>query len=323
MSKSNEFIGVDISKDRFDVWTSPKVYKRFSNDEKGFEKFLLFLPGNAWVVMEATASYYQRLVLFLYESGVKVSVVNPVVIKRFIQMKLQHNKTDKSDARLIWQYATEQPLRLWEPSPVYVDHCKMIYTSVELMFKQSTALKNKLHSLSSRGINTGMLVRSLKRQVKNLQKEIALLEAELEKVIKENEAEMLTNLTSIAGIGKKTALLLIVNTSGFRSFQNHRQLSAYFGLSPTAYSSGSSVKGSSRISKRGNPIMRNHLFLCSFTACSKNAQCKALYQRIVNKGKSKKLALVAVGNKLLKQAFAIAKSGIPYNPDFKSSLAVE
>ena len=63
--------------------------------------------------------------------------------------------------------------------------------------------------------------------------------------------------------------------------------------------------------------------MCSFTACEHNPQCKALYQRIVAKGKSKKLALIAVSNKLLKQAFAIAKSGIPYDPNYKSQLIIQ
>ncbi len=60
--------------------------------------------------------------------------------------------------------------------------------------------------------------------------------------------------------------------------------------------------------------------MCSFTACERNPQCKALYERIVAKGKSKKLALIAVCNKILKQSFAIAKSGIPYDPHYKSKL---
>jgi transposase len=63
--------------------------------------------------------------------------------------------------------------------------------------------------------------------------------------------------------------------------------------------------------------------MCSFTACSKNQQCKALYERIVAKGKSKKLALIAVTNKLLKQSFAIAQSGIRYNPEYKSLPGIQ
>ena len=70
----------------------------------------------------------------------------------------------------------------------------------------------------------------------------------------------------------------------------------------------------------GNPKLRNLLFMCSFNACKYNTACKALYDRIVAKGKSKKLALIAVCNKLLKQAFSIVKSGLPYDPNFKSTL---
>jgi len=176
-----------------------------------------------------------------------------------------------------------------------------------------------LHSLNSKN-QKGKIVMSLKRQIKQIQKEIILLESYIESTIKENEPEMLTNLTSISGIGKKTALMLISSTNAFSTFENHKQLSAYFGLAPAERTSGTSIKGRSRITKKGNPLIRNHLFLCSFTAYKHNPQCKALYKRIVDKGKSKKLALIAVCNKLLKQAYAVAKSGIPYDPYYKSSL---
>ncbi|HRX97915.1 MAG TPA: IS110 family transposase [Bacteroidales bacterium] len=321
MDKNTNFIGVDISKDRFDTWDPVNKHRRFGNDTKGFEQFLLSIPASSWVVMEATACYYQKLVVYLYENGVAVSVVNPVVIKRYIQMKLRHNKTDKADAKMIREYASEQPLNRWVPQPAYIESCKLIYSSVMLYNKNKTMLKNKLHSLVSRGYTTGTLVRSLKRQIKSLEKEIHTLETELEQLVKEQESTTLTNLSSIHGIGKKTALLLIITTNGFRNFNNAGQLSAYFGLAPMERTSGSSIRGVSRISKKGNPDVRNHLFLCSFTACHKNPQCNKLYERIVARGKSKKLALIAVSNKLLKLAFAVAKSGIPYDPNYKGSFA--
>ena len=71
---------------------------------------------------------------------------------------------------------------------------------------------------------------------------------------------------------------------------------------------------------KDNKKVRNHLFLFSFTACKCKPQCNALYDRIVNKGKSKKLALIAVVNKLIKQAYGIAKSELDYDPNFKSVL---
>ncbi len=319
MNKSTEFIGIDISKRVFDVWGEGFGYKQFKNNDEGFSSFLLLLTRSSWCVMEYTGSYYLKLARFLYENQVSVSVINPLIIKRFIQMKLQHNKTDKSDSRMIVQYAREQRVFKWHPNPVYIDECKDLHTTISLYFKQSTALKNKLHSLIDKGVK-GRIIISLKRQLRQIQSEITILEQEMEDRVRNHEQELLTNLLSIPGIGKKTAILLIVCTNGFRTFENARQLSAFFGLSPVEHVSGSSVRGRTRISKRGHPLMRNYLFMCSFTACNHNAQCKSLYERIVNKGKSKKLALIAVSNKLLKQSLAIAKSGVCYDPNFRSVL---
>ena len=115
--------------------------------------------------------------------------------------------------------------------------------------------------------------------------------------------------------------MLLVLTNGFTNFENASQLCCYAGITPIIRESGSSVRGKSRISKMGNPKLRNLLFMCSFTACKHNKACREIYQRIIAKGKSKKLALIAVCNKLLKQAFAVVKSGLPYDENFVSKLS--
>ena len=96
---------------------------------------------------------------------------------------------------------------------------------------------------------------------------------------------------------------------------------SYARLTPVIRQRGSSVKGRPRISEMGNPKLRNLLFMSSFNAYKYNRACKALFDRIVAKGKSKKLALIAVCNKLLKQAFSIVKNGVPYDNDYRSKLA--
>ncbi|MFD2727823.1 IS110 family transposase, partial [Hyunsoonleella rubra] len=155
---------------------------------------------------------------------------------------------------------------------------------------------------------------------KQLDKEIKAIEARILSLVKEDQQHQLSLLTSIPGIGQKTALFLMVITDGFSKFENAGQLCSYAGITPTIRESGSSVRGRARISKVGNRKLRNLLFLCSFNACRHNKACRALYERIVNKGKSKKLALIAVANKLLKQCFAIARSGRPYDEAHVSVL---
>lgn len=211
-------------------------------------------------------------------------------------------------------------MQLWQPSPEYVEECKQLQAITQLYFKQSTAIKNKLHTLQTRGYKRSKMISSLKRQLKSLQKEIRLLETEMEQLIKANQQELYTRLKTIPGIGKKTAILLIVCTNSFKDFESSGQISSYLGLAPNERSSGSSIRGKTRISKTGNPLVRNHLFLCSFTASIYNPQCKLLYDRIVAKGKSKKLALIAVCNKLIKQAYGVSKSGLPYDKNYASKL---
>ena len=245
-------------------------------------------------------------------------MVNPLSVKRFIQMRLKTSKTDKSDARMIRLYAESEGPDLWDPPLQYIIEANELHRLIVLLLRQRTALKNKLHGIKAKGIKTGVVLTSLRRQIRSLDNEVSSLEIKLEDIVKGHQADLLTKLCSIPGIGKRTAIYLIVLTQGFEKFENSRQLISYFGLNPTIHESGSSIRGKSRISKTGNNHIRNLLFMCSFTACEHNKSCREIYQRIIAKGKSKKLALIAVANKLLKQSLAIAKSGLYYDENFKS-----
>jgi len=177
-----------------------------------------------------------------------------------------------------------------------------------------------MHGEEVLGIPSKFVYRSLRRNKKHLNREIEAIEAKVLSLVKEDQQQQLTLLTTVPGIGQKTALFLIIVTDGFSKFETASQLCSYAGITPTIRESGSSVRSRPRISKVGNRKLRNLLFLCSFNACKYNKACRELYERIVNKGKSKKLALIAVANKLLKQCFAIAKSGRPYDETYVSVL---
>ena len=320
MNKYKETFGVDISKDAFDVHSGNKGHDRYSNDEPGFRKFLKELPEGSLVVMEATGYYHYRLAQFLYKNGVSVSVVNPLSIKRFVQVKLAKVKTDRSDAKAIREYALINEVPLYNALTNTQSECLQLFRLLDTYLKQRTATKNKIHGEAVLGIPSKFVHRSLVRNRKQLDKEVAAIESKILSLVKVDRQEQLTLLTSIPGIGQKTALFLIVATDGFSKFETASQLCSYVGITPTIRESGSSVRGRARISKVGNRKLRNLLFLCSFNACRHNKACREVYERIVNKGKSKKLALIAVANKLLKQSFAIARSGRPYDETYVSTL---
>lgn len=320
MHKYTEIYGVDISKDVFDVQNSKGDYFQLSNDEKGFKNFVKKLSKGELVVMEATGYYHYCLAQYLYQQGYMVSVVNPLSVKRFIQMKLSKIKTDKSDAKAICDYAILNEVPLYTAKDESQAECLQLIRLIAIYIKQSTALKNKIHGEKTLGIPSKVVYHSLNRSLKSLVKEIKVLEERLTELVKDHQQSQLTLLKSIPGMGVKTAIMLIVMTDGFNRFENAKQLCSYAGITPIIRESGSSVRGRSRISKMGNQKLRNLLFLCSFSACKYNKACRELYNRIVAKGKSKKLALIAVCNKLLKQAFAIVESGLPYDENFVSVL---
>jgi len=320
MDKSTKYLGIDISKDVFDVVNMDDKHFQFQNTLKGFRAFSKTLSADSVCVMEATGYYHFKLAYFLLEKKINVAIVNPLSVKRFIQMKLSKIKTDKADAKMIRLYAQNNELKLWKGNSKSQVEAFQITRLLDNYTKQTTALKNKIHGEDILGNPAPKVLRSLKRVLKNIQKEKKLLEDRLTELVKEQNAAMLTNLESIPGMGRKTATMLIVYTDGFARFDSAAALCSYCGITPIIRKSGSSVNGRPRISKMGNQKIRNLLFLCSFTASIHNKACREIYQRITNKGKSKKLALIAVSNKLLKQAFAIAKSGRPYDERYQSVL---
>lgn len=319
MNKAKKFLGIDISKDVFDVSFPDGSHLQFSNDLIGYRNFRKSIILDSCCVMEATGSYHLGLATWLFNEGIAVAVVNALTIKRFIQMRLKLAKTDKADAKMIRLYAELETPALWSPPAEYVQQATEINGLVEMLIRQRTALKNKLHSVSVRPGNFTMVSKPLNKQIAFLNKQIKELEQSMEELIAQHQGKLLSQLQSIPGIGTKTAMFLIVITDGFSAFESSKQLSAFFGLAPTIRLSGKSVRGQSRISKAGNNVIRNLLFMCSFSACKNNKACKDLFDRIVAKGKSKKLALIAVANKLLKQSLAIAKSGMMYEENYRSA----
>lgn len=319
MNKFTIYYGIDISKDVFDVFDSRGNHRQFSNDALGFRKFNSTIKKGSCCIMEATGVYHVQLADFLYSKGVYVSVVNPLIIKRFIQMNLRRIKTDKADSEMICRYAQINELQPYKPAPNYIRECRMLQENMDLLIKSRTMLKNRLHALSHKQQKHRLIIiNPIKKSIKDLSLQVVKLENEMKILIMLHEQDLYTRLQSIPGIGKSTAMFMIVLSEGFTKFESARQFTCYIGLSPVEKSSGTSVRGRSSISKQGNGKLRNLLFLCSFNACKSNKACQNQYERIVAKGKSKKLALIAVANKLLKQSFAIAKSGLVYDEEYRS-----
>ena len=200
--------------------------------------------------------------------------------------------------------------------------CRQLEQVAEQLLKQKTMISNSLEALQRQSVVSKLALKRLQQILKALTQQVAAVQTELLQLLEQRYGHEMTFLCSIPGIGRKTAGLLVLFAGGFTRLDNYRQLIAKAGLSPREHTSGTSIRGKARITKMGGALIRGKLFMCSFAAKKRNAACQALYDRLVVKGKNGKLALIAVCNKLLKQAFAIVKSGVPYQADFAKNVAL-
>lgn len=315
--------GIDVSHTKLDVCYQNNLGELFhlqvGNNNNGFAKILEHTGTDYHFVMEATGVYYIRLAFYLHEQGCKQSVVNALSIKRYIQMHLERNKSDKKDAAWICRYAIEQTPSYWEmPDRAYFES-KQLYNTIREYTEQIKRFNNQLHSLKLLPVPSKDTIKSLEKINKQLAKEIKLLEVKLQTLLEQWQPAQLKSVGSIKGIGKRATAMLIVFTQGFKHTHSHRQLISFAGLSPTEYSSGSSIHGKPRIYKRGGKNLRDVLYMCSMNAIKTNTACKTLYERLRANGKTGKQALIAVCNKLLKQVFAVVKNNSLYQPNYCSA----
>mgnify|MGYP001008504495 FL=1 len=315
--------GIDVSHTTLDVSYQNNLgelfYLKVGNNIKGFEKILEHTGVDYHFVMEATGVYYIRLAFYLHGKDCKLSVVNALSIKRYIQMHLERNKSDKKDAGWICRYAIEQQPPYWEmPDSAYFES-KQLYNTIREYAEQIKRFNNQLHSLRLLPVPSKDTIKSLEKMNDQMEKEMLHLEKKLEQQLQQWQPDQLKSVGSIKGIGKRATAMLIVFTQGFKYTHSHRQLISFAGLSPTEYSSGSSIQGKSRIYKRGGKNLRDVLYMCSMSAMKTNPACKALYERLRANGKTGKQALIAVCNKLLKQVFAVVKNNSLYQPNYCSA----
>jgi transposase len=313
-------IGVDVSKNSIDTAfekdTKKFVQGKFDNSSEGFCLFYDSLPkGDRITVMEATGPYYLKLAYFLHEKGEKIAVVNPLKIRRFAQMRFERVKTDKADARIIASYGKSEELKLWEPLEEHIVDIRQICSVMERMVKDRTAWKNKQEALKNDPRHSLMAMREIEEMVAYITTKLDDLDIKLDEIIKDHFDDQNKIIRSIPGIGPKTSIMLLALTNGFSRFDTYKEFISYVGLSPRIYDSGT-IKGKARICKLGMSRARHLLYMAARAASRYNIACKVLYERLLEKGKAKKLALIAVANKLVKQAFALTSKSEFYAKDF-------
>ena len=269
--------------------------------------------------MEATGNYSALLLYMLNIAGLTVSMENPLKVKNFARAMLSTVKTDQNDARLIALYGEKMTPQPFKVQGEAVLRLRQKRTVIRQLSKQITALSNLGGSLDCLPVPDKGASHTVEETIKFLEKRRDRLQSELTGLVEAEFSRQLALLTTIKGIGITLATALIITTGGFTYFQNAKQVSRYLGICPTYEQSGSSVNIRGHINRHGDAYTRGLLYVAAWPASRFNAQCKETYTRLRSNGKSGKLAMIAVANKLVRQAFAVVSHDKEYVDGFVSN----
>ena len=315
-------VGIDIAKESlsvsfFDGKTHRVIECSYTKKEIKKELIIPFKNSkeNVVFVMESTGVYHTRLAYQLVSEGFYVSVVNPLVIKRYGQMKLLRVKTDSADARLIARYGYEfqHQLSYFQTKTDVQIAVDNLIKAIDDLQTQKTMTNNQYQALKKQSNHSKEALKSYQRHLQFIAKEIARLEEELKALLETSFKTEYQLLRSIPGIGLKVSAMMIAVFHQFEHFQSAKQACSFLGIAPSPYQSGSSVQGRGSISKQGNPFARQILYMGALVATVHNPLIKQQYHRLLENGKSKMVAMIAAANKLLRQAFGVLKSGKPFD----------
>jgi len=322
------FIGIDISKLTFDMAYHVNQrynHKQFTNNEKGFDLFIKYIDkhqSDVLVCLEATGIYSFSLAQYLSQKSIKVMVVNPIVTHAFFKLEMNRNKTDKADAQLIARYCEhiankgDFETKLYQPKGDDYEAIQRLVTRCDQLEKSKTQENNRLEASCNKHTT-----RSIKRLIKAIAAEIIQIKKTIADIVSNNEQlnQQVALLTSINGIGDRTAWSILAYIGDIQFFAHAKQVASYAGLTPKIMQSGTSINRSS-LSKLGHKRLRKSLYMPALVAVRYNPILKRFYERLVANGKSKKTALIAVMRKLIMIAYAVLKSGKVFDVNYQQAV---
>jgi transposase len=301
----------------------------FPNSEAGFGAWLSQVRSHAkqagadtlHLVLEPTGGYELPLAFFANEHDLCVSRPNPKQVRDFAKGRGQRAKTDRQDALLLAHFGAERQPPRWVPLAAEVSELESLLErrrELEQMLAQERRRKEAL----ARRPHVG---RGVPESIDTMIETLSWALSEVEEAIREHQrqheglAATAKQLRSVPGVGERMALPLLVLLHRFATLTGGRGeakgVVAFAGLDPQTYESGTSVRGRGTISRRGDRRLRPLLYMGALGGVHGNNALRAFYQRLVKRGKAKKVALVAAARKILVWAWAVFRDHV----DFQAS----
>lgn len=288
------YVGVDVAKDTLQVHLrgAQIELKNAPNGRSQLCHKLQTIPG-AHVICEATGGYEQALVQSLHQANLTVSVVNPAQVRASAQAKGQRAKTDAIDALMLTDYGQRyQPAPTPPVSEVQAQLAALTQWLKQLIDAQAVAKTQAEHHSNAFVCKQHQgLIEHYQLQIETTEAQLTLL-MDMDPVLKQR----VETLDAIEGVGRRTALLVLTHMPELGQL-NRQQVAALAGLAPWTRDSGT-MKGM-RCIGGGRPEVRTALYMSSLSVARCNPILREFYQRLVAKGKLKKVALTAVMRKLL------------------------
>lgn len=319
------YFGVDVSKKTVDityVYGDQIIHRQFSNDPDGMEELMQWLRelnitlDHTLFCMEATGLYCFTLTEFLAANKIDTWIEHAAQIKR--SSSLDRGKNDKIDSKRIAVYATKNldRLRLWKPMNATLEKIKHLASLRARLVDTKKRLITPIQEFESVGDGqmAKLLTKTIKSSLTAIDKDLKKLERKIIEIVNEDEhlKQLFKIVTSVVGIGFVTAINLLVYTNGFTVLKDTRKLACYCGVAPFEYSSGSSIRGKTKVHFMANKKLKSNLHMASLSAVKLDADLKAYYERKVAEGKNKMSVLNAVKNKLLARVVAVVNKQQEY-----------
>ena len=285
-------IGCDIGKSNLDVYFNGEL-RRYTNDKTGISKFVknCLATGEPRVILEPTGGYEKYLLTALHDKNIPLSVVNPYYVRNFARSYRDLAKTDKIDARMLWEYGEKMNPRIQERKEEYRFDLEELTERRDVLVEAVKEEKSRLEKRPKE-----VIVQSIETHLTFLKEEIKKIEAEIREILDKQAGKIKEVLISEKGIGEQTAAILIASLPELGKLEN-RQITKLVGLAPMAHDSGKMRSG--RHIRGGRKRVRNALFMASISAVRSNPKVSEFYKNLRNRGKSAHVALVAVAHKLI------------------------
>lgn len=335
--KDYYFIGIDVSKKNLDccLLYNGIVVKQdvIGNHQKSIESYLYTMCAEQGIKSEQlilcaeyTGLYIYPLITTCQSFGYKLWMEDPTQIK--YSSGLQRGKNDAVDAKRIALYAFRyiDRMKLYHRPSSSLESLKLLSSELNMLCIDKAKYKGQLSDQKEYMPNNIYKLKSkrLALLIKELDKAIHSIEENIENIITENEqlSHQMKLLLTVEGIGKKTALKVILETQAFTKFTDSRKFCCHAGVAPFSYLSGSSQYSKNRVSQRANKSIKSLLHLAALSALQrKDSELRIYYDRKIAEGKNKMCVLNAIRAKLIARMFAVIKNNSMYSFSYNNKYS--